>query len=170
MWMEKFYCCSLFSSQASGNHLHQIHLFKMSMYVLYKLGKVVFYLQFDIWLHLSSMETHCPSLQVNCPLSQADTMILTSFEDDVEVQKSFTFVKSNVWIPRSIEVSGDLLKIWSTNIMFENMYLAISYLTAILLLSFWSYQCHNSVLLLKTMLLVYFPRYIRFPSSVSVKV
>ena len=115
MWMEKFYCCSLFSSQASDNHLHQIHLFKMSMYVLYKLRKVVFYLQFDIWLHLSSMETHCPSLQVNCPLSQADTMILTSFEDDVEVQKSFTFVKSNVWIPRSIEVSGDLLKIWNTN-------------------------------------------------------
>ena len=134
--------------------------------------KVVLYLQFDIWLHLSSMETHCPSLQVNCPLSQADTMILTSFEDDVEVQKSFTFVKSNVWIPRSIEVSGDLLKILNTNIMFEySVYVcSYSYLTAILLLSFWSYQCHNSVLLLKTMLLVYFPRYIRFPFSVSVKV
>ena len=134
--------------------------------------KVVLYLQFDIWLHLSSMETHCPSLQVNCPLSQADTMILTSFEDDVEVQKSLTLVKSNVWIPRSIEVSGDLLKILNTNIMFEySVYVcSYSYLTAILLLSFWSYQCHNSVLLLKTMLLVYFPRYIRFPFSVSVKV
>ena len=67
-----------------------------------------YYLQLDIWLHLSSIETHCPSLQVNCPLSQADILILTSFDAAVEVQgSSFTPEKSNVLTPSNIEASKD---------------------------------------------------------------
>ena len=68
------------------------------------------YLQFDIWLHLSSMETHWPSSQVNCPEPQAVTLTLTSLEAREEVQgSSTTREKSNTWEPSSSEVSSDWL-------------------------------------------------------------
>ena len=68
------------------------------------------YLQFDIWLHLSSMETHWPSVQVNCPDAQAVTLTLTSLEAREEVQgSSTTREKSNTWEPSSSEVSSDWL-------------------------------------------------------------
>ena len=68
------------------------------------------YLQFDIWLHLSSMETHWPSLQVNCPEPQAVTLTLTSLEAREEVQgSSSTWEKSNTCAPSSIESTRDEL-------------------------------------------------------------
>ena len=76
------------------------------------LVKILFssYLQFDIWLHLSSMETHCPSSQVNCPEPQAVTLTLTSLEAREEVQgSSTTREKSNTWSPSSSEVSSEVL-------------------------------------------------------------
>ena len=68
------------------------------------------YLQFDIWLHLSSMETHWPSVQVNCPDAQAVTLTLTSLEAREEVQgSSSTWEKSNTCAPSSIESTRDEL-------------------------------------------------------------
>ena len=74
--------------------------------------KILFtsYLQFDIWLHLSSMETHWPSSQVNCPEPQAVTLTLTSLEAREEVQgSSSTREKSNTLTPSNIEDSKDWL-------------------------------------------------------------
>ena len=74
------------------------------------LVKILFssYLQFDIWLHLSSMETHWPSSQVNCPEPQAVTLTLTSLEGREEVQgSSSTREKSNMCTPSSREASRD---------------------------------------------------------------
>ena len=69
------------------------------------------YLQLDIWLHLSSMETHCPSLQVNCPEPQEVTLTLTSLEAREEVQgSSSTREKSNMCTPSSSEDSRELLE------------------------------------------------------------
>ena len=70
----------------------------------------VCHLQFDIWLHLSSIETHWPSSQVNCPEPQAVTLTLTSLEGREEVQgSSSTREKSNMWIPNSREFSSEVL-------------------------------------------------------------
>ena len=74
------------------------------------LVKILFssYLQLDIWLHLSSMETHWPSSQVNCPEPQAVTLTLTSLEGREEVQgSSTTEEKSNTCTPSSREASDD---------------------------------------------------------------
>ena len=69
------------------------------------------HLQFDIWLHLSSMETHWPSSQVNCPELQAVTLTLTSLEAREEVQgSSGTREKSNMCTPSSSESSSDGLR------------------------------------------------------------
>lgn len=69
------------------------------------------YLQFDIWLHLSSLETHWPSSQVNWPESQADTFMSTILELSADVQgSSFTLLKSNLFTPSNIEFSKELLK------------------------------------------------------------
>ena len=66
------------------------------------------HLQLDIWLHLSSMETHWPSSQVNCPEPQAVTLTLTSLEAREEVQGSSTIrEKSNMCTPSSREASDD---------------------------------------------------------------
>ena len=54
------------------------------------------------------METHSPSLQVNCPDPQAVTFTLTSLETREEVQgSSSTREKSNMWIPNRSEASSE---------------------------------------------------------------
>ena len=65
-------------------------------------------LQFDIWLHLSSMGTHCPSSQVNWPDLQAVTLILICLLTREEVQGSSSMPeKSNTLTPSNREFSRE---------------------------------------------------------------
>ena len=69
---------------------------------------LLLYLQLDIWLHLSLMETHCPSLQVKLPEPQDVTFTLIFLESDLTVQgSSFTRETSNSCSPSSREISEE---------------------------------------------------------------
>ena len=68
-------------------------------------------LQFDIWSHLSSMETHSPSLQVKDPAPQAVTFTWICLELERAVQGSLiTLEKSNSCWPNSREISDAKLR------------------------------------------------------------
>ena len=72
---------------------------------------LLFYLQFDIWLHLSLMETHWPSLQVKEPELQDVTFTWIFLESDLTVQgSSFTSETSNTCRPSSREISEEKLR------------------------------------------------------------
>ena len=72
---------------------------------------LLFYLQFDIWLHLSLMETHWPSLQVKEPEPQDVTFTWIFLESDLTVQgSSFTSETSNSCSPSNREISEEKLE------------------------------------------------------------